>query len=168
MAEWSIVPLDRSHSRADFDCGKPALDNFIRTLVNTYEKRSLGRTFVAVRPGEMRVDGYYTLASGSISFENLPKGSAKKLPKHPVPVVLLARLAVDLGSRGKGLGEKLLLDALQRSFKLGEELGIHAVEVDAIDEDARGFYAKYGFVPLLDRPLHLFLPIATIRQALGG
>lgn len=168
MAEWSIVPLDRSHSRSEFDCGKPALDNFIRSLVSQYEKRNLGRTFVAVRPGEARVDGYYTISSGSVSFENLPPGLAKKLPKHPVPVVLLARLAVDQGARRKGLGEALLVDALRRALRLGDELGIHAIEVDAIDEEARGFYEKYGFIPLLDRPLHLYLPIATIRQALGA
>ena len=155
MAEWQIEALDREHSRGAFSCGKPPLDEFIRRLVSQYQKRNLGRTYVAVRPGERTVYGYYTLASGSVSFEHIPEAAARKLPRHPVPVVLLARLAVDQAVRGLGLGEALLIDALRRCLRLAEELGIHAVEVDAIDPQARGFYEKYGFVPLLDRELHL-------------
>jgi GNAT superfamily N-acetyltransferase len=168
MDDWRIEPLDRKHDRAAFSCGKPPLDDFIRRLVSQYEKRNLGRTYVAVRPGESRVRGYYTLASGAVAFEHLPKASAKRLPRHPVPVILLARLAVDQTEQGRGLGERLLIDALRRCLELADRLGIHAVEVDAIDRPARAFYEKYGFVPLLDRELHLFLPIATIRDATGG
>lgn len=168
MDDWRIEPLGREHDRAAFSCGKPPLDDFIRRLVSQYEKRNLGRTYVAVRPGEARVCGYYTLASGAVAFEHLPEASAQKLPRHPVPVVLLARLAVDQTEQGRGLGERLLIDALRRCLELANRLGIHAVEVDAIDQPARAFYEKYGFVPLLDRELHLFLPIATIRDATGG
>jgi GNAT superfamily N-acetyltransferase len=167
MAEWTIEPLNRSHERSEFCCGKVPLDNFLRTLVSQYEKRRLGRTYVAVRSGEPRVLGYYTLASGSVSFANLPEKAAKKLPRHPVPVVLLARLAVDQAARGQGLGRLLLVDALRRCLSLANHLGIHAVEVDAIDDEAKAFYAKYGFVPLQDQPLHLYLPIATIEDAFG-
>lgn len=167
MGEWQIEPLDRGHFRGAFACGKPPLDDFIRRLVGQYQKRNLGRTYVAVQPGEKRVCGYYTLASGAVAFENRPDPSARKLPKHPVPVVLLARLAVDQAVRRQGLGEALLLDALRRCLDLAEKLGIHAVEVDAIDQEARAFHGKYGFVPLLDKELHLFLPVATIRGALG-
>ena len=96
MAEWSVERLDRTHERREFTCGKGPLDNFLRTLVNQYEKRRLGRTYVVVRPGEKRILGYYTLASGAVSFENLPQRATKKLPRHPVPVILLARLALGL------------------------------------------------------------------------
>jgi GNAT superfamily N-acetyltransferase len=167
MADWQIERLAPSHDRSGFSCGKPPLDNFLRTLVSQYEKRNLGRTYVAVRPGEGRVLGYYTLASGAIAFENLPGPTARKLPKHPVPVILLARLAVDQSVHGQRLGEGLLLDALHRSLELADTLGIHAVEVDAIDQQAKAFYEKYGFLPLLDDALHLFLPIATAKDALG-
>ncbi len=167
MGDWHIEPLERDHLRGAFSCGKPPLDDFIRRLVSQYEKRNLGRTYIAVQPGETRVCGYYTLASSAIAFQNLPETSARKLPRHPVPVVLIARLAVDQAVQGQGLGETLLLDAFRRCLELADKLGIHAVEVDAIDLQARGFYEKYGFVPLLDNELHLFLPVSTIRDGLA-
>ncbi len=92
MADWQIERLERGHVRDSFTCGKPPLDEFIHRLVSQYEKRNLGRTYVAVRPGDKQVLGYYTLASGAIPFQNLPEPSARKLPRHPIPVVLLARL----------------------------------------------------------------------------
>ena len=106
------------------------------------------------------------LAAGAISFEHLPNDAARKLPKHPVPVVLLARLAVDLSSQGAKIGEGLLLDALQRALNLAAGVGVHAVAVDALDDAAAKFYRKYGFTPLLDNPLSLYLPISTIEELL--
>ena len=165
MAEWQIEALAKSHERSGFSCGNWPLDEFIRTLVTQYEKRNLGRSYVAVRPGESRVCGYYTLASGAVPLLHLPALAAKKLPKHPVPVILLARLAVDQNAQGQGLGEALLLDALDRCSSMADTLGLHAVEVAAIDQSAKRFYQKYGFVPLLDVDTHLFLSIGTIRDA---
>jgi GNAT superfamily N-acetyltransferase len=167
MADWRIERLDRSHQRAEFRCGKAPLDDFLRSLVGQYERRNLGRTFVAVRDGEKRVYGYYTLASGSVSFQNLPDAAARKLPKHPVPVILLARLAVDLTLQGKGLGEALMIDALKRCLQLTDTLGVYAVEVDAIDQQAKAFYQKYGFTALVDNELHLYLPTATFRHTVA-
>jgi GNAT superfamily N-acetyltransferase len=166
MADWHIERLDRGHLRDVFSCGKPPLDEFIRRLVSQYEKRNLGRTYVAVPPGNKQVLGYYTLASSAIPFQNLPEPSARKLPRHPVPVILLARLVVDQSVQGRGWGEGLLIDALQRGLGLADELGIHAVEVDAIDQQAKAFYEKYGFAPLLDSAFHLFLPIATVQAVI--
>lgn len=168
MDDWRIERLGKNHDRGGFDCGKAPLDDFLRGLVSQYEKRNLGRTYVAGRPGEKRVLGYYTLASGAISFQNLPADAARKLPRHPVPVILLARLAVDRSAQGSGLGRALLVDALKRSLGLGDRLGIHAVEVDAIDAAAKAFYEKFGFVPLLDHAFHLYLPMATIKTAFGA
>lgn len=167
MADWTVEPFGKDHDRSAFACGKPSLDDFLRARVSQYEKRRLGKTFVAVPAGEKRVIGYYTLSAGAVSFEHLPADAARKLPKHPVPVVLLARLAVDASAQGKGLGEGLLLDALQRALDLSAGLGVHAVEVDALDESAAAFYRKYGFTPLLDDPLHLYLPIATVEDVLS-
>src|SRR5262249_41034818 len=147
-------------------CGKPSLDAFLHNFVSQYEKRRLGKTYVAVARGDKRIVGYYTLASGAIAFAHLPAKAAKKLPRHPVPVALLARLASDESAKGKGLGKMLLVDALTRCLALSEQLGIHAVEVDAIDDEARAFYEKFGFVALNDTALHLYLPIATIVSAL--
>jgi GNAT superfamily N-acetyltransferase len=167
MPEWSVEPLARHHERSGFSCGKPPLDEFLRTLVSQYEKRQLGRTYVAVFPGTAKVAGYYTLASGAIPFQNLPPAAAKKLPRHPVPAVILARLAVDTAAQGQGLGETLLIDALRCTLGLSAALGIHAVGVDAIDAQAQAFYEKYGFTPLPDQPLRLYLPVATIHRAIG-
>ncbi|MFO0956431.1 MAG: GNAT family N-acetyltransferase [Isosphaeraceae bacterium] len=167
MAEWTIEPFGKQHDRAAFSCGRPPLDEFLRGHVSRYEKRKLGKTFVAVPPGQPQVIGFYTLAAGAVAFEHLPPGASRKLPKHPVPVVLLARLAVDQSAQGRGLGEGLLLDALQRSLALSAGLGVYAVEVDALDDVAAAFYRKYGFTALLDNPLHLYLPIATVELVLG-
>jgi GNAT superfamily N-acetyltransferase len=168
MDDWRIERLGKTHDRSGFDCGKAPLDDFLRSLVNQYEKRNLGRTYVALRPGEKRVLGHYTLASGAISFQDFPADAAKKLPRHPVPVILLARLAVDRSAQGSGLGRTLLVDALKRSLGLADRLGIHAVEIDAIDAAAKSFYEKFGFVPLLDQELHLYLPMTTIKTAFGA
>ena len=167
MADWIIEPFGKSHDRSAFACGKPPLDDFIRTRVSQYEKRRLGRTFVAVPEGETRVIGYYTLAAGAITFEHLPTEASRKLPKRPIPVILLARLTVDQSAQGKRLGEGLLLDALQHSLELSGKLGTYAVEVDALDDSAVAFYVKYGFAPLFDNPKHLYLPSATIEKVLG-
>ena len=165
MDDWQIQHLDRTHRREEFSCGKPSLDEFMRSLVSQYEKRKLGRTYVAVLPNDKKVYGYYTLAAGSVHIENIPPKAAKKLPKHPVPVILLGRLAVDQAAQGRGLGARLLMDALKRCLELSESLGVHAVEVTALDDDAKTFYLKYGFSPLLDDERHLHVPLTTLEKA---
>ncbi len=165
MDEWRIERLDRRHVREGFDCGKASLNDFIHALVSQYEKRNRGRTYVALQEGEERVLGYSTLASGAIAAESLPAKQAKRLPRHAVPVVLLARLAVDRSVQGKGLGGFLLRDALTRSLELSEKLGIHAVVVDALDAEAKAFYQRFGFLALTDDEMRLFLPVGTIRSA---
>jgi GNAT superfamily N-acetyltransferase len=168
VGEWRIERLDRAHVREGFDCGKPSLDDFLRALVSQYEKRNLGRTYVAFREGDRRVLGYYTLASGSIDVGSMPARQASKLPRHAVPVVLLARLAVDRSVQGRGVGGDLLRDALTRSLDLSERVGIHALVVDALDAEARAFYERFGFLPLTNDEMRLFLPMGSIRAAAGN
>src|ERR1700730_7011995 len=163
MAEWRVEPLGAAHERGGCCCGKGPLGDLLRLRWSEYETRRLGPTYVALLPGATTVAGYYTLAAGAVAVANLPPDAAKRLPKHPVPVILLGRLAVDQKARGQGLGKALLRDALRRSLGLSEQLGLFAVEVLAIDADAREFYTKFGFVPLADNDLHLFLPIRTIE-----
>jgi GNAT superfamily N-acetyltransferase len=122
----------------------------------------LGRTFVATQRGQARAAGYYTLAAGSFDLSCLPEAVRRKLPAHPIPTIHLGRLAVDLSFRMKRLGETLLFHALHQALELSEKLGAFAVDVWAIDDGARAFYEKYGFLPLADNSLHLYLPMKTV------
>jgi GNAT superfamily N-acetyltransferase len=160
---WLIVPLAPEHDRSAFDCGVPALNDWLAQRAGQFDRKDLARTYVAVRPGESAVLGYYALSSHAVRYEALPADQAKGLPRLDVPVALLGKLAVDRGMQGQGLGGDLLVDALRRVQFLADEIGIRAVEVDAIDDAARRFYERNGFVPLLDNPRHLFLPVRVIR-----
>lgn len=165
MDDWVIEPYCSTHDRTDFACNNAVLDNFLRVYASQYEKRGLGRTFVAVSKGSKKAIGYYTIASSSVAFETLPRNLSKRLPRHPIPVILLARLAVDKKAQGQGLGRYLLTDAFMKSLSLSKELGVCAIAVDAIDGNAAAFYMRYGFVQLLDNPHRLYLPLETIKQA---
>jgi GNAT superfamily N-acetyltransferase len=162
--DWHIERLARSHDRTGFDCGILVLSEWLKQRAGQYDKRDLSRTYVAARRGESIVLGYYAISSHRVSHEALPVEQSKGLPHLDLPVVLLGRLAVDRSVQGKGLGALLLVDALRRAEFLAEHVGIRTVEVDAIDNAARGFYLKFGFTALLDDPRHLFLPIAAARK----
>lgn len=167
MAEWQIELLADDHERGAFSCGKTPLDVFIQTQAGQYARRDVGRTFVAVRPDERAVAGYYTIAASAVEFAHLPAGLGKRLPKHPVPTILLGRLAVDTSAREKGLGALLLLDACNRASRIADELGVFAVHAHALDDDAKAFYARFGFVQLPDQERHMLLTVASIRKGLG-
>lgn len=162
-----IERFGKHHERDGFDCGKPLLNDFLARLVSQYEKRNLARTYVLVPSGEAKVLGYYTLASSSIEFGTLPEVHTKKLPAHPIPAVLLARLAIDNSVRGKGMGKYLLRDCFDRCLMLAEQIGVHSVTVDAIDDEAARFYEHFGFIRLREQTSKLFLPISAIKQAAG-
>jgi GNAT superfamily N-acetyltransferase len=110
------------------------------------------------------VVGYYAISTHRVVYEALPAAEAKGLPRLDLPLVLIGRLAVDHTVQGQGLGALLLVDALRRSLQISEQVGIRAVEVDALDDAARNFYLKFGFRSLLDDPRHLFLPMHEIRK----
>ncbi len=166
MAEWTISPLSKTHERTTFSCGKAALDSFLQSHATQYEKRRLARTYIATEPGEIKAAGYYTLAAGSLDVSVLPATERKKLPKHPVPTIHLARLAVDSAHRGQRLGETLLMHALKTALASAEKLGVFAVDVWAIDDEAAAFYRKYGFTALEDDPRHLLMAMTTVTALL--
>lgn len=155
-----IEPLTASHNREWFDCGEESLNDFLKRFARQNDEKGLGRTYVAVKTGEPRIYGYYTISSGALSFETIPE----KLPRYPIPVVHLGRLAVDESAKGQRLGKALLADALKRAVGVADQLGIYAVEVYALTENAREFYLKFGFAALLDDRLHLYLPVKKIRE----
>jgi GNAT superfamily N-acetyltransferase len=159
-----IQRLGRQHDRSAFECGQAMRDDWLQRHAGQFEKKDLARTYVAVRRSEVAVVGYYALCTHRVSYEFLTDEQAKGLPTIDVPVVLLGRLAVDRSAQGKGLGGLLLLDALRRAQHIADHIGIRAVEVDAIDDAAQRFYAKFGFTSLLDEPRHQFLPMHVIRK----
>lgn len=162
---WQIEPLESGrHIRAGFDCGHSDLNDWLVTKSSQFEKRDLSRTYVLVVSGTDLVKGFYSLSNHTVSMESLPIDQAKGLPRIDVPVVLLGKLAVDRSVQGQHLGEYLLIDSLRRAEYLAQRIGIRAVEVDAVDEAARQFYLRYGFLSLKDDPRHLFLPMAVIRK----
>ena len=162
--DWEIQRFDHSHDRSRFDCGVTQLNDWLRKQVSQYQKRDLSRTYVAVQHRSSLVHGYYALSMHRVSHEVLPSDLAKGLSRLDVPVVLLGQFAVDKSVQGQGLGALLLLDALARSAHVSHQVGVRAVEVDAIGEAARSFYTKYGFTALRDDPRHLYLPMHVIRK----
>lgn len=164
MSVWVIERLSRSHDRSAFDCGQPMLNDWLKYQAGQFDRRDLSRTFVVTRPDEATVCGYYALSTHRVLSEDLPEAESKGLPRLDVPVVLLGRLAVDRSAQGQGLGAFLLIDALRRALHIAGQVGVRAVEVDAIDEAARQFYLKFGFRALNDDPRHLFLPMHEIRK----
>lgn len=161
---WVIEEVRRSHDRAAFSCGYPVLDAFIARYARQNQEVGTSRTYVARPAGSQRVDGYYSIAAGSLRLASIPKGQRNHLTIHAVPIALLGRLAVRSESQGMGLGSILLMDALRRACRAADAIGIHAVEVDAIDDAAAAFYRRFGFLPLTDEPRHLYLPMRTLRR----
>jgi GNAT superfamily N-acetyltransferase len=158
--------LELRHDVSAFDCDVPALNKFLKQFALANQRAHSARTYVAIR-GE-RVVGYYTLAAGSVRREETPARVAKGLAAHPVPVLLLARLAVDRGEKGKGLGRGLLKDALLRAAQAADIIGCRAVTVHAKDEAARAFYQRFGFEPSPTDRFRLFLLMKDIKASLGG
>jgi ribosomal protein S18 acetylase RimI-like enzyme len=156
-----VEPLSRRHDRGSFDCGNQDLNVFLKQFAGQNEERGLSRTFVLAEVGAAQVTGYYSIASGAVGFQEMPE---RRLPRYPIPIVHLGRLAVDSRCQGQGLGEFLLMDAFRRAQLVSEQIGIYAVEVRAIDAAAREFYLKYGFTELRDDALHLYLPMSVIRR----
>lgn len=155
-----VVPLSDRHDRSRFDCGESSLNIYLQRYAGQHDRRGFGRTYVAVTEGSSAVSGYYTISSGSIAFETVPEN----LPHHPVPIVLVGRLAVDRQSQGQGVGGFLLVDALRRAQRAADELGVYAVAVEALSDQARSFYERFGFRALTNDRLHLYLPMKVVRR----
>jgi ribosomal protein S18 acetylase RimI-like enzyme len=156
----TIEKLSSRHDRSGFDCGSEALNAYLKQYAGQHERKGMGRTYVAVDEGEERVLGHYTISSGAVAFDTVPE----KLPHHPIPVALIGRLAVDNGASGRGVGETLLIHALRSAQQASEIVGLYAVVVDALNQQAKNFYIKYGFNELSEDHLHLYLPMKTIKQ----
>lgn len=161
-----ITALEEHHRREEFDCGVEALNTYLRQYARQNHEKRIARTFAAVDENG-GILGYYSLASASIEYRLLPHDYAKRLPRYrSIPAAIIARLAVDRRGQGKGLGTRLLGDALRRVLLASDEIGIKVVLVDAKDEAAKRFYQGFGFRELSDAPMTLFLPSETIVRGL--
>lgn len=158
----SIQPFTGRHDRSAFESGSAQLDAWLRQTAQQHQRRGISKTFVAVADdAPSRILGFYALTACEVLTEELPPDLAKKLPRK-IPGIRLGRLAVDRSMQGQGLGELLLADAIQRAGRVLEHLGVHALFVDAKDEQAAAFYRKYSFRPLPSDPLRLVLPLAGL------
>lgn len=165
-----IEPLEAvSHDRHSFDCGVSELNIFFKQHANQNQLKNLSKTYVAVtKPSSGKnklVYGFYTLSAGQIHFDQLPVAIKSKLPKYPVPIVRLGRLAVDVNYRGVGIGALLLHSAFRQVLAVASKIGLFALVVDAKNEKAVSFYRSYGFIQLQDVTQTLYLPISTLEAA---
>lgn len=155
----AVSPLDGGHDRTVFDCGVPALNLYLRNYALQNQKKGIVRNYVTTPADSRAVVAYYSLVYAAIDQKLLPAKLVKGLGKYDIPVMLLARLAVDHREHGKGLGKALLKDAILRTMQAAEIAGLKLLLVHAKDEAASEFYRKHGFEPVIDDPLKLFLPV---------
>ena len=161
--ELVIAPLGNQHDRKSFDCGESSLNQYLHRYASQDIRRRVNRVFVAATPdAPQRAIGYCSLSAGSLTATDLPEEFRRRLPRYPVPVVLLGRLAVAEAHQGQGLGSILLADAFHRIVRAGEVMAVYAVVVDALDDQAATFYRRFGFIPLPSQWLRLFLPMDSV------
>jgi GNAT superfamily N-acetyltransferase len=151
----AIEKLRREHLLDGFDCGKEDLNRFLKRQAWSNQQAHGAQTYVLAK--ELRVLGYYSLAAGSIVHDQATERVKKRLARHPIPIILLARLAVDVSIHGKGVGSALLKDALQRAAHAADTIGARALLVHAKDDAARAFYEHFTFESSPSDPYHLLL-----------
>lgn len=157
MSLSSPEPLASGHKLENFDCGKPSLNDWLAHHARQAQASGSAKTFVVTDDG--RVAGYFSLTVGQVDTLDAPERLRKGMGQYPLPVVILARLAVCTQDQGRGIGFGLLQDAIRRTFLISEQAGIRAMLTHPIDEDAARFYARFGFgaSPLRERQLLLLL-----------
>jgi GNAT superfamily N-acetyltransferase len=161
-----IEKLANSHDVAEFDCGTPELDRFLQKFALANQQANSAQTYVALYEGD--IIGYYSLAVGSVAHAEAPARVVKGQPKHRVPVMILARLAVAHQWQKQGIGRGLLKDALRRTAQAAEIAGIRALLVHAKNERARSWYEQFDFEPSSTDELHLFLLVKDIKKILAN
>ena len=161
-------PLDNEHRINGFDCGVGSLDIWLVKHARAALGAGSARTYVVVDSEQERVVGYHALSVASIEHDEATERARKGMPRHQVPAVLLARLAVDKSTQGEGLGAFLLRDAMTRAVSVAEQAGIRILLVHALNDDARSFYEHFGFEPSPSDPMNLQIIIKDIRAALDS
>jgi len=160
-----VQKIGPQHDTDPFDCGQPELNRFLKRYALISQAAGSAQTYVVCRG--KRIVGYYTLTVGSVAHSEAPERVTKGIPRHPVPLMILARLAVDSTEQNKGLGAALLKDAMLRTLNAADIAGIRALFVHAKDDDARRFYEHFDFRPSPIDPYHLYCLIKDARRLLG-
>jgi len=164
MTLIGIEKLRSDHDTDTFDCGKPDLNNFLKRFALSNQRSNLSQTYILSRNNQ--VIAYYSLTVGNVEHKNAPRRIVEGTGQYPVPVMVLARLAVSKEEQGKWFGCALLKDALKRTANAADIAGIRAFLVHAKDEDSRKFYERFDFLPSPTDPLHLFLLMKDILRFL--
>jgi len=162
VSEFRLVLLTADHQLGGFDCGNAELDRWLVDHALASQKADLARTYLALDGGA--VVGYVSLTTGSIRHEAAPKRFVRGMPRHPIPTILIARLAVDHRYQGRRLGSRLLAEALRVAVIVSDTAAARLLVVDAIDEQAAGFYRRWGFIDIPENPYRLFRKISEIRR----
>lgn len=169
MRVWHEESIAKSHDRTMFDCGNTALNEFLRRYARKGHTQGSAKTFLAIDDADGKtVLGYYSVSPASVAYARVPGILSRGLARYEVPVFRLARLAVSLAAQGQGLGGQLLLAAGRRCLRVAAQVGGVALLIDAKDDRAAQWYARYGALPLLDAPHSLLLPFATIQAVLAA
>jgi GNAT superfamily N-acetyltransferase len=167
LTSWHEEAITRQHDRETFDCGEEELNDFLRRHARKSHDLGGAKTFLAIDDADSKtIHGFYSLAPASVDYTLTPEIVRRGLARHDVPGFRLARLAVDRKVQGQGLGGQLLLAAGRRCLLAAVEVGGVVLVIDAKNERVAGWYAAYGAMPLLDAPLSLLLPLATMEAAL--
>lgn len=160
-----IEKLQRIHAVEHFSCGQPDLDRFLQRHALQAQQSNASQTYIAL--SDANIIGFYTLVAGEILHANAPERLAKGMPRHPIPLLVLARLAVHSQWQGRRIGAGLLKDALQRTLQVADIAGIRALAVHAKDDAATAFYQHFGFVPSPTDSRHLFMLVKDVWAAAG-
>ena len=159
-------PLGADHRLEEFDCGQSSLDEWLARHARQAQASGSAKTYVVAQ--EQRVVGYFSLTVGQIDTLEAPDRMRKGMGGYPIPVVVLARLAVARHMHGQGLGTGLLQDAIRRTLAVSEQAGVRALLTHPIDDDAARFYLRFGFEPSPARAQQLLLLLKDARKLLGG
>jgi GNAT superfamily N-acetyltransferase len=163
VSDYGVIEkLRREHVLDGFDCGKEDLNRFLKRQAWSNQQANSAQTYVLVK--DLVVAGYYSLAASSVSHDEATERVKKGLARHPIPVILLARLAVDASLQGKGIGLALLKDALLRTAQAADTIGARALLVHAKDDNAKGFYEHFTFEPSPSDPYHLLLIMKDLQR----
>ena len=166
MTLFAIEKLARHHAVDEFDCGQPALNRFLTRYALTSQQANASQTYLGL--ADAAVVGFYTLVVSEVAYDDAPDRLTRGLARHPVPLLLLARLAVGTAWQGQGGGAGLLKDAMRRTVRAAGIVGIRALAAHAKDDAARAFYEHFGFIASPTDPLHLFILTKDLRSVVGN